>query len=265
MNQGYRFQNGRAELPGQKILKSLRTRLPQTAEGKIYPAQACLSKNQLANELLGELSVSDAENLLASMHSIYLDKRDFIYQPDDEIEYLYFPESAVISEFQILENGKTIEISMIGREGVAGISSLFGSQPSLNFSEVLIPGTALRISSKCLKQQLKTCCCLQEKIFRFANRYVSQISRRIVCNQHHTMEERICLWLLMIYGRCGRKSLPLTQEQIARFLGVHRPSVTLITQILRDKGIIDYVRGTISITDKQKLINSACSCYSLVE
>lgn len=150
---------------------------------------------------------------------------------------------------------------MTGAEGIAGVTSIFNSYYSVNWSQVLIPGRALRINARLFKQILDNCQVFQKLLFEFINCYISQISQRAICNNHHTVEERLCVWLLMVSKRSRNNQLPLTQEQIARFLGVHRPSITLVTQSLRKEGAIDYVRGKVSILDKEKLRELACSCY----
>lgn len=261
MNQERKLRNGKEKFNNQAVIGNPNGNLIHKTFGKIRLSQTYLFREQINNELLKNLPASQPENYFASMELVYLDRHENIYKPDDFIHYIYFPESAVVSEFQILEDGKTVEVAMTGCEGLIGINAVFNARPSQNWSQVLIPGKALRINCESFRKKLDDCAAFQRRIYQFVNLYIAQISQRVVCNNYHTVEERLCCWLLMVKDRCDCESLPLTQEQIARFLGVHRPSITLITQSLRDKGAIDYVRGKISILDEQKLKNLSCICY----
>jgi CRP-like cAMP-binding protein len=200
--------------------------------------------------------------LFHSMETVYLASGEYIFQPDDFVQHIYFPETAVVSEFQILEDGKTNEVIMTGNEGAIGINSIFYAHPSPNWTQVLISGKALRMDAEICRREMNSLPNFRAGFYEYLNKYIAQITQRVICNNHHSVEERLCCWLLMIHDRCGSDTLSLTQEQIAHFLGVHRPSITLITQSLREKAIIDYVRGKIFILDRYKLEYASCSCYS---
>ncbi len=261
MNQKYNLENGNSNYNNQTIFQNINKISNQWAVGKLKPSQTYLFEGKIKNKILNELSRGVLENISASMELVYLDQNEFIYQADDFIRHLYFPESAVISEYQILEDGKTIEIMMTGSEGMTGISSIFNCQQSQNWTQVSIGGKALRINSEVLLEKFKNCSEIQELLFDYVNLYINQISQKVICSGYHTVEERLCCWLLMLQDRCLRNNLMMTQEQIARSLGVHRPSITITTQSLREKEIIDYSRGKISILDRKKLESSACVCY----
>lgn len=261
MNHGYKPENGHSKLLAQTIFNNPQQALHQRATGKIKLSQAYLFSETISNELFKHISLFEDREFFDAMEIVHLERCENLSKPEDTIRYLYFPESAVVSEFQILENGKTVEIAMTGREGVVGINAVFNVPQTQHFSQVLISGKAFRVNLQFFQKQIAVCHRFQKSIYKYVNQYISQISQRVVCNSQHSTEERLCLWLLMINERCGKTSLPLTQEQIARFLGVHRPSVTLVTQNLRNEGVIDYVRGKVSITDSQKLKNRACTCY----
>lgn len=261
MNQKYNLENGSSKYKNQTIFQNINKISNQWAFGKVKHSQSYLFKDEIKNKILNGLSRGVLVNIFASLELVYLDQNEYIYKPDDFISYLYFPESAVISEYQILEDGKTIEIMMTGSEGMTGISSIFNSQQSPNWTQVTVGGKALRINSEVLLEEFKHCPEIQVLLFDYVNSYINQISQKVICNGYHSVEEKLCCWLLMLQDRCLRNKLTLTQEQIARSLGVHRPSITITTQSLREKEIIDYRRGKISILDRQKLESSACICY----
>lgn len=261
MNHKYNVQNQSFNSGNQALFQNLKGISRGWSVNKSKPPQSYLYKYQIGNDIINNLPANLLANISSFAELVYLKNNESLYQPDDSIHFLYFPETAVISEFQILEDGRTIEVAMIGREGVIGINSIFNSHSSQNWSQVSVAGKALRVDANIFRQEFSHCEPLQELFFEFVNKYISQISQKVICTSHHSVEERLCCWLLMIQDRCCKDTLLLTQEQIARLLGVHRPSVTLITQLLRQNGIIDYVRGKIFILDRQKLEFSSCSCY----
>jgi CRP-like cAMP-binding protein len=229
---------------------------------KLKLAEAALPlKSFTSNGLLESLPKNDLAYLLPYLERVTFEVEEYLYQPDDEIEYIYFPETAVISEFQILEDGRTVEIAMTGSEGVIGLSAVFNGQQAVNWSQVTVSGTALKIKTQLLKEEFSRGGALHTLFLDYINIYIGQISQRVICNSYHTVEQRFCSWLLMLHDRNKNPRVPLTQEQIARFLGVHRPSITQIAQVLRRKKIINYLRGKISIVDRPKLENTACECY----
>ncbi|MBX7174575.1 MAG: Crp/Fnr family transcriptional regulator [Pyrinomonadaceae bacterium] len=262
MNQGYKLQNTNLEFNSSVILPNIPINSNNWGYSKSRPYSQISYNKRIENEILNNLPENVFREIFPFLEEVYLKTGECIYQPEDVINYLYFPETAIISDFQILEDGKTLEVAMIGKEGIVGINSVFNSHSSINWLQVSIFGKAWRIDAKTFHNQFVQNGVLQEVVFDYINSYIAQISQKVICNSHHSVEERLCCWLLMISDRCGQTNLPLTQEQIAGFLGVHRPSVTLITQSLREKGIINYLRGKISILDKAKLEFSACDCYS---
>lgn len=265
MNEIVNLQNHYSHYENQAMFHEISSNLSNRIKTNAKPFRAFANEIQIQNRILKSLPANLLKELLFQMDLIDIDRSEYLYQPEDIIDYLYFPETAIISDFHILEDGKTMEAAMIGREGMVGISSIFNPHASASWIQTSISGTAWRIDTKTFRQKFHNSESLQRLIFEYVNLYVAQISQKVVCNSHHSVEERLCCWLLMISDRCGLSTLPLTQEQIAGFLGVHRPSVTLITQSLRVSGVIAYLRGKISILDKVKLEFSSCDCYSAMK
>jgi CRP-like cAMP-binding protein len=191
-----------------------------------------------------------------------LTKDDYLYQQDDRVDFIYFPETAVISEFQMLADGRTIEVAVTGSESAVGISAVWSTSPAVNCAQVCVGGTAYRIEIDVLERELTYSRPLQRWLHDQINGYIKQISQKVICNTHHAVEERFCTWLLMLHDRSKKSKFNLTQEYIAGVLGVYRPSVTCMAKALRQKNVIDYVRGQIFITDKFKLKKMSCACYS---
>ncbi len=219
-----------------------------------------------SNRLLSVLHDTDLARLMPYFQTVKFSCGENVYQPNDNGQFIYFPETAVFSQLNVLEDGRTVETAMIGNEGMAGIAAILGSNKSfIAWTQSLIGGSALKINASVFKQDFLRHNALHKAFFEYLNNLMNQITQKAVCNQHHLIEERFCTWLLMIDDRCGKNNLILTHEQIAHFLGVHRPSVTCIAQNMRDRGIIKYSRGKIFICDRQILENSACECYNAIK
>jgi len=187
---------------------------------------------------------------------------DYLYRPDEDMDTVYFPETTVISEFQILDDGRTIEVAMTGSEGAVGLLGVYSDCRAASWTQVCAPGTALKIQTEVLRREFLSNEAVQPLVSKILGSYIKQISQKAACNAHHSVEERFCTWLLMLQDRSQGDRLRLTQEHIARVLGVYRPSVTCIAQGLRDDGLIDYVRGYIIILNRDKLEERCCGCYT---
>ncbi|MCC6327547.1 MAG: Crp/Fnr family transcriptional regulator [Acidobacteria bacterium] len=193
---------------------------------------------------------------------VQLAKDEFLFQQDDKAEFVFFPETAVVSEFQMLADGRTIEVAVTGSESAVGIAAVWSTLPAINSAQVCVGGTAYKIEVEMLERELTYSRPLQRWLHDQLNGYIKQISQKVICNTHHAVEERFCTWLLMLHDRSLKSKFSLTQEYIAGVLGVYRPSVTCMAKALREKNVIDYVRGQIFISDKQKLRKMCCACYS---
>lgn len=214
------------------------------------------------NEILHALP-ADMQLLLApTFKTVNLKKEEFLYQEDDRLDFIYFPITAVVSEFKMLEDGRMVEIAVTGKEGAIGLPSIFSdSHVAANFTQVSQAGTATRIDAVTFEKLIRHNEKLRTALSHFVSSYIKQISQKAICNMYHSVKERLCTWLLMVQDRCGRSTLSLTHEQIARTLGVYRPSITCIAQELRESKLINYSRGGISIRNRARIEESACTCY----
>ena len=199
-------------------------------------------------------------NINPFLEKVALSAGDYIHQPDDAVDYIYFPQTAVISEFQILKDGRAVGLSLHGNESILGLLSIFNSCPADMWTQVLLSGSAYKIKAEIFKTQVLQYQTLQKLMFEYVNSYTKQLMQRVVCNSYHTLEERFCSFLLMLQHYRKNCNLSITQEQIAYFLGTHRPSVTQIAQTLRTKKVINYVRRNLMILDRAGLNSLACDC-----
>lgn len=215
-----------------------------------------------SNVLLRSLPASLFEKLRPSLRSVFLEEDQFLYLEDDRLDYVYFPETAVVSELRTLDDGRMVEIAITGREGAVGFSAMFCKSRVANCTQVSQAGSAVKIESEVLAKLIRMSPELAVSMLPQMDHYIRQISQRSICNMYHSVKERFCTWLLLVQDRCGKKTLKLTHEQIARILGVYRPSVTCIALEMRKNKLINYSRGGLSITDRSKVENFACGCYS---
>lgn len=214
-----------------------------------------------SNRLLSSLPASTLSRLRPHLKEVSLLKEQYIYQQDERVDAVYFPETAVISEYQILEDGRTIEVAITGRDSAIGVPAAFGSRRAINCSQVCVGGKALRLQTDILEKELalseETHRPLQDTIVR----QMKHLSQKVICNTFHSVEQRFCTWLLMLSDLSGMNALRITHEHAARVLGVHRPSVTCIAQSLRDRGLLEYSRARIMLRDRPGVEKNACVCY----
>lgn len=215
----------------------------------------------LTNKVLASLPESEFGELLPFIEPVSLMAGQELYGFRQEVDFTYFPETAVISHLYLLEDGGTSGASIVGSEGVVGLSAIFGSGPPAHLTQVIVGGSALRVRAEVVRQEFVRGRSLQQLMLRHINARLAQLAQKAVCNGRHRLQERLCTWLLMIHDRVSEERLPLTQEQIAQHLGARRPGITECCKALRDNGIISYHRGLIRILDRPTLEESACECY----
>jgi CRP-like cAMP-binding protein len=216
----------------------------------------------LTNKVLSALPAEDFARLFPQLEPVSLAAGEVLYKLDEQMRYVYFPETAVVSHLYILNEGGMTEADMVGREGVVGLSALLNAPVPAYVTEVALGGNVLRARADALRQEFARCGALHDTVLRYAGERIALLSRRAVCNGNHRVEERLCTWLLMMDDRAGGYPLTLTHERISRHLGTRRAGVTSAATVLRDRGVIDYTRGVIRITDRDTMESAACECYA---
>jgi CRP-like cAMP-binding protein len=181
------------------------------------------------------------------------------------MDYLYFPTSSIVSLVYILEDGSTVEMRLAGNEGVVEISLFMEGETTPNRGIVQVAGGALRMKVKILQEEFKRGGALQLLLLRYTQALITQISQTAVCNRRHSLEQRLCRWLLMCHDRVKSNELLMTQEFIFNMLGGRRESVTVAACHLQDAGLIHYSRGHITILDRRGLEGAVCECYRVVK
>lgn len=217
-----------------------------------------------ANRLLEKLPDEDYARLLPSLEFVNLAVGEILYNSGDEMTYLYFPTTSIVSLLYTTENGSTAEMGLAGRCGTIGIAIFMGGKTTPNQAIVQIAGGAFRIRAKILQDEFARGGSLQMLLLRYTQSLITHISQTAICNRLHTFEQRLCRWLLFSHDCLQTDEIILTQEIISHLLGVRREGVTVAAGRLQEAGVISYVRGHIRILDRSKLERCACECYAVV-
>lgn len=198
------------------------------------------------------------------LERVHLPGGKVLFEPGDVIRHAHFPTDGVVSLLGMTEDGETVEVAMVGTEGMLGIPIILKVGITLHRSMVHIPADALRIRSDLLEIEFRRNSKLQDLLLRFTYSLLAQVSQSAICNRFHTVDARLGRWLLMLDDRVGKETFYLTQEFIAQMLGTPRTVVTVAANKLQDAGFIRYRRGKITILNRQGLESVACECYRVV-
>ena len=165
----------------------------------------------------------------------------------------------------VLANGAAIETANIGNEGAFGLFAAMYSRTSFNQCIVQLEGALMRVPIEVLQGEFERSEHVRNLLVSYSETQLAQVQQTAACNARHTIEQRLCRWLLMMHDRAGRENLSYTHEFLAHMLGADRKSVTLAAQAMQSAGFIGYRRGTIQITDRAGLEQAACECYAIVQ
>jgi CRP-like cAMP-binding protein len=216
------------------------------------------------NLLLAALPRAEFDRLSDLLEVVSLDLGEILYNPEESMDYVYFPTEGIVSLLAVLEDGETVETGVVGREGMVGFPVMFGTYKTTNQALVQGSGSALRMRATSLHALVKNGGPLHDLILRYVYTIFAQISQTAACNRIHTLNERLARWLLLTHDRINRKEFSLTHEFLARMLGTRRAGVSVAASALRDAGLIDYSRGQVEVLDRKGLEEVSCECYAVV-
>jgi len=188
-----------------------------------------------------------------------------LLEPGEPIEYVYFPQSGMISLLVITNDGDMIETSTIGREGALGLHRGLGARRSFTRASVQIPGRFSMITARAFEEISLASAAIRQMIARYTEVLWAEAQQIAACNAIHDASTRLSRWLLQSADRVGSDQFALTQDFLAQMLGVRRTTVTLLAQELQKKGIIKYSRGKMTILDRKSLERCACECYHVIQ
>jgi CRP-like cAMP-binding protein len=219
----------------------------------------------VSNRIL--LSIPDSEYLSIRPHLEFLTlpHHRTLHEPNQRLEFVYFPNGGLLSLVVATESGRTVEVGVVGNEGIVGTPSAVGLSRSPLREVVQIAGDGFRIGVSALQNTLRSTPQLQMLLNRYAVLQGLQVAQTAACNRLHKTEQRLARWLLMVQDRMDSGVLRITHDFLAMMLGTDRPSVSLAAGALQRKQIIEYTRGAVKILNRKKLESRACECYGVIQ
>ena len=216
----------------------------------------------IANDLLAAVPRAAYQRLLPTLEPVELTYGQVLYEPKARIRHVYFPVDCLISE---VDNNRTLEVGMVGNEGMVGMPLAMGIDVSAVRLLVQGDGTALRMTAVHFLAAFKGIPPLQRALFRYNHALMAQISQTAACNRFHEAQPRLARWLLMTGDRMHTDEFRLTHEFLSHMLGIRRVGVTKAAGALEKKKLIEYGRGNIRILHRKRLESAACACYRIVK
>jgi CRP-like cAMP-binding protein len=220
--------------------------------------------NPVHNEILLALPSKEYDLLVPQLEFVRLKTHHVLHEPGDTLKSAYFCNSGLVSILSVFPDGKSVEVGLVGKEGMIGIPLVVGFRTSPTRAIAQIEATAFRASAETLIGALRQCPVLERLLQQFGQIVTMQTTQIAACNRLHEVNERLARWLLMSCDRIGSEIVPLTQELLAQMLGTRRSSVTVAAGMLQEAGLITHTRGEVKIVDRRKLEEAACECYELM-
>jgi len=223
------------------------------------------SSTPTQNHLLGALPLEAQARIFPMLELVELPLGKVLYESGDTMRHVYFPTNAIVSLLYVMENGASAEISVVGNEGVVGVALFMGGESTPSRAIVQSAGWGYRLAGQRTKDEFHRDSDMQQLMLRYTQALITQMSQTAVCNRHHSIDQQLCRWLLLSLDRLSGNHLVMTQELIANMLGVRREGVTEAASKLQKLGVINYVRGKITVLDRPKLEELSCECYAVVK
>jgi len=216
------------------------------------------------NLILSGLPRVELARLQPHLEPVRLPQNKVLGRPGEKVLHAYFLEDGMASIVVTMRNGVSVEVGIVGRDGMVGLPILFGTGhiPTLTFMQ--IPGSGFRIRAQALKAEFDRPGALRMLCGRFFQSQLMQVSNSAACNRVHNIEERLARWLLLCQDKTTLKRLPLTHVFLSQMLGTGRATVSLAAEILQRSKLIGYSRGKVDILDRKGLEGAACECYETV-
>ncbi len=217
------------------------------------------------NLLLAAIPKPELQRWQPDLEYVDMPLGQVLYESGGRIGYVYFPTTAIVSLLDVLENGSSAEIAVVGNEGIVGISLFMGGESMASRAVVQSAGHGFRLRAQALKAEFNRAGPVLHLLLRYTQALITQMSLTAVCNRHHSLDQQLCRWILLSLDRLEGSDLLMTQELIANMLGVRREGVTEGALKLQKAGLITYARGRIKVIDRNGLEQRSCECYAVVK
>lgn len=222
------------------------------------------------NSILRALSPAEFEGIAPRLELVSMSSAEVLYEVNEKLRYAYFPITANASLLCGLEDGTSVEVAVVGNDGMLGVSVFMGGDSPLTQATIHTAGSLYRIPGQFLHEALSRSGgrrngTLQSILLRYTQTLIIQMAQTTACNRRHSVEQQLCRWLLLNFDRVHSNSLTMTQELIANMLGVRRESITEAARKLQLAGILSYRRGHIEVTNRVGLEAHVCECYQVLK
>lgn len=217
------------------------------------------------NRLLGALPKDEYRRLLPNLELVPLIFGEVIYQVGDVIRHVYFPTAGIFSLLAAAEERATLEVGMVGREGMIGLPLFMGVKTSRDCAVVQGAGAAMRMRAAAFRKECTNGGSLPRLLSRYTHSRMTQVSQGAACNRFHSIEARLARWLLMTRDRMDGEEFQITQEFLSNMLGVRREGVNRAAGALQQQNLISYSRGTLTTLDRAGLEAVSCRCYEIIK
>jgi CRP-like cAMP-binding protein len=234
---------------------------PSSAKSSAKPPSSDSDGNHIYNEILLSLPPNERQALSTNLELVRLKTHQVLHEPGDTLKSAYFCNIGMVSILSVFEDGKSVEVGQVGKEGFVGLPLVVGFHTANTRAIAQIDGSAFRIDSEVLMAALLQSPKLKQQLQRYSQIMAMQVTQIAACNRLHEVEERLARWLLMCADRVGSNLVPLTQEFLAQMLGTRRSSITVAAGILQRAGLISHTRGEVQIIDRPLLEEACCECY----
>ena len=218
---------------------------------------------QTGNRLLLSLETADYDVLSKHMRPMTFKQGVVLYEPEDPVEWVYFPEHGLISLLSVMLSGMAVETAVVGSEGGVGYLEAAGAGVTFSRALVQVDLLALRVSAQAYLEAFDSSASLRRTVSSHIELALAEARQTLACQTHHSHEQRLAWWLLECQDRTGGDAeIPLKQDFLASMLGVQRSTVSQVASVLKADGLIDYTRGVIRILDRPRLEKRSCECYA---
>ena len=218
----------------------------------------------IRNRILAGLSRKEYARILPDLARVTLSSGQVLCEPGGVMPWTYFLETAIVSILSVAEDGTSIEVSVVGDEGVIGIPIVLRSHALPYRIVVQESGIAWRMKADVLRKEFERCGPLHKLVLHYVHTLIVVLSQSGACNRFHTIRQRFCRWVLTSQDRARSSEIKSTQEVLSQVLGINRGSASQAASALRRAGLISYRRGRITILDRPGLEEAACECYRIV-